>query len=140
MFSLTEKQKDDLTLYLRILADGCSDHPAYRAKRRPAVKGCIWCDAMYMARQLVNQLDESGGAAEDDNKVRSIADDLSSKGVERLKLWMRQHNIPQRSLAEKLGISQPTLSRYLKGDLKPTIDVVKKLDAATNGFMRASDW
>ena len=95
---------------------------------------------MYMARQLVNQLDESGGAAEDDNKVRSIADDLSSKGVERLKLWMRQHNIPQRSFAEKLGISQPTLSRYLRGDLKPTIDVVKKLDAATNGFMRASDW
>ena len=140
MFTLTEKQKDDLTLYLRILADGCSDHPAYRAKRRPAVKGCIWCDAMYMARQLVNQLDESGGAAEDDNKVRSIADDLSSKGVERLKLWMRQHNIPQRSLAEKLGISQPTLSRYLRGELRPTIDVVKKLEAVTNGFMRASDW
>ena len=140
MFTLTEKQKDDLTLYLRILADGCSDHPAYRAKRRPAVKGCIWCDAMYMARQLVNQLDESGGAAEDDNKVRSIADDLSSKGVERLKLWVRQHNIPQRSLAEKLGISQPTLSRYLRGELRPTIDVVKKLEAVTNGFMRASDW
>lgn len=140
MSALTEKQKDDLTLYLRILADGCSDHPAYRAKRRPAVKGCIWCDAMYMARQLVNQLDEGDDAIEDNNKVRHVADDLTSGGVDRLKLWMRQHNIPQRSLAEKLGISQPTLSRYLRGELRPTIDLVKKLEAVTNGFMRASDW
>ena len=140
MSTLTDTQKNDLTLYLRILADGCSDHPAYRAKRRPAVKGCIWCDAMYMARQLVNQLDERSDVAVDNKNVGQISDVLSAGGVERLKLWMRQHNIPQSSLAKKVGISQPTLSRYLKGDLMPTIDVVKKIETVTNGFMRASDW
>ena len=41
---------------LRILAEGCRKHPAYRA-RRPATGRCEPCIRMYEARLELNELD-----------------------------------------------------------------------------------
>ena len=41
---------------LRILAEGCRTHPAYRA-RRPASGNCEPCMRMYEARLRLNALD-----------------------------------------------------------------------------------
>ena len=40
---------EDENRALRILAEGCRRHPAYRARRRPGVHDCPVCDAMYDA-------------------------------------------------------------------------------------------
>jgi hypothetical protein len=42
---------------LRILAEGCRGHPAYRA-RRPATGRCEPCVRMYQARLALKALDE----------------------------------------------------------------------------------
>ncbi len=41
---------------LRILAEGCRTHPAYRARRR-ATGNCEPCMRMYEARLQLNELD-----------------------------------------------------------------------------------
>lgn len=46
---------------LRILAEGCRKHPAYRA-RRPATGRCEPCIRMYEARQELNALEQEDAA------------------------------------------------------------------------------
>lgn len=38
---------------LRVLAEGCRAHPAYRARRRPNVADCETCDRIWSARQAL---------------------------------------------------------------------------------------
>ena len=45
---------------LRILADGCPKHPAYRAKRK-ATGNCAPCVRMYEARLELNRLEGKAG-------------------------------------------------------------------------------
>lgn len=53
--------KSDATIKnLRILAEGCRTHPAYRA-RRPATGRCAPCVRMYKARLALNKLDGETG-------------------------------------------------------------------------------
>lgn len=46
---------------LRILAEGCRKHPAYRA-RRPATGNCEPCVRMWQARQELNALESEEAA------------------------------------------------------------------------------
>lgn len=46
---------------LRILAEGCRKHPAYRARRR-ATGNCEPCVRMYEARQELNELENEDAA------------------------------------------------------------------------------
>lgn len=46
---------------LRVLAEGCRKHPAYRA-RRPATGRCEPCIRMYEARLELNELDNEQAA------------------------------------------------------------------------------
>ena len=149
MTKLTTDQQIDLERYLRILAEGCSDHPAYRAKRRPSVKGCIWCDAMYMARQLVAAIDERQEAEQvvtftPTLELPKTAKDLRSekelRGGERLAHWLRSYNLSQSDVAERLNVSQPTLGRYLKGKSIPSAKMASKIATITDGFMSVHDW
>ena len=149
MTKLTADQQDDLERYLRILAEGCSDHPAYRAKRKPAVKGCIWCDAMYMARQLVAAIDERQEAEKvvtftPTVELSKTAEDLrfekELRGGERLAHWMRSYNLPQKEVAERLDVSQPTLGRYLRGKSTPSAKMASKIATITDGFVSVHDW
>jgi len=48
---------------LRILAEGCRKHPAYRA-RRPATGRCDPCVRMYEARMALTKLDGAIDAEE----------------------------------------------------------------------------
>ena len=44
---------------LRILAEGCRKHPAYRARRKPGVDSCPACNEMWLARQELKTLAEA---------------------------------------------------------------------------------
>ncbi|MBT5047092.1 MAG: hypothetical protein HOM58_01200 [Rhodospirillaceae bacterium] len=46
---------------LRVLAEGCRKHPAYRA-RRPATGSCEPCVRMWQARQELNALESEEAA------------------------------------------------------------------------------
>jgi len=52
---MTEKS-EAIIQNLRILADGCRKHPAYRAKRK-ATGNCDPCVRMYEARLRLNELE-----------------------------------------------------------------------------------
>ena len=63
---MTEKstEKIEATIKnLRILAEGCRTHPAYRARRR-ATGNCEPCMRMYEARLRLDELDELEGETE----------------------------------------------------------------------------
>ncbi len=48
---------------LRLLAEGCRTHPAYRARRR-ATGNCEPCMRLYEARLRLDELDELEGETE----------------------------------------------------------------------------
>ena len=57
---MTEKRIKELQnkiAFLQILAEGCRQHPAYRA-RRPATGKCEPCVSMWQARCNLNQLQD----------------------------------------------------------------------------------
>jgi hypothetical protein len=54
------EKADAIIRNLRILAEGCRKHPAYRA-RRPATGRCEPCVRMYEARLALTKLDGENG-------------------------------------------------------------------------------
>ena len=54
------EQSETIIRDLRILAEGCRTHPAYRARRK-ATGNCAPCVRMYEARLRLNKLEEETG-------------------------------------------------------------------------------
>tara|TARA_R100001460_G_scaffold48630_1_gene86710 strand:- start:493 stop:756 length:264 start_codon:yes stop_codon:yes gene_type:complete len=50
------------------------------------------------------------------------------------------HNISQSEFADKIGVSQPTLSRYVNGDTLPSVVIGARIEAATSGEVACGDW
>ena len=59
---------------------------------------------------------------------------------EKLKVYMSDNDIPQVALAKWVGISQPTLSRYIEGKTDITVMKACKIEAATGGYVAIHDW
>ena len=55
------KELQDKLALLQILAEGCRQHPAYRA-RRPATGKCAPCVTMWQARCNLSQLQDEAAA------------------------------------------------------------------------------
>ncbi|MCH1487845.1 MAG: helix-turn-helix domain-containing protein [Pseudomonadales bacterium] len=49
-------------------------------------------------------------------------------------------NISQSEFADKIGVSQPTLSRYYNGDTLPSVVIGARIEKATGGEVACSDW
>ena len=60
--------------------------------------------------------------------------------MEHLTIWMQNHGVSQSALAKQLGISQPTLSRYLKGQTIPNVKVANKIAVLTRGAIAPNLW
>lgn len=43
---------------------------------------------------------------------------------EKVRMLMREKGLNQKQLAEKSGITEPSVCRYLKGDREPRIDII----------------
>lgn len=50
-----------------------------------------------------------------------------------IKRWLSEHNINQRDMAEQLGINPATMSKIVRGERMPRIDVVERIEIATSG-------
>ena len=51
---------------------------------------------------------------------------------EKVKDLMNKQGLNQKQLAEKSGITEPSVCRYLKGDRKPRLDVIVNFAKALN--------
>ena len=49
-------------------------------------------------------------------------------------------NISQSQFADKIGVSQPTLSRYYNGDTLPSVVIGARIEKATGGEVACSEW
>jgi len=59
MFEMSVEKFDVVLLkcrLLKILATGCTKHPAYKAKQRPRTE-CLVCKKMYESRQKLKEID-----------------------------------------------------------------------------------
>ena len=54
--------------------------------------------------------------------------------------YLIHHNISQSEFADKIGVSQPTLSRYYNGDTLPSVVIGARIEAATSGEVACGDW
>lgn len=145
---------DEQIYFRQILGDGCSKHPSYRAHKRPAVRGCLKCDNMFMARRLLKEIKFTDRPEIQASTSYNLSRDLSNDGNNedvgglkknispnlRLNIWRGQKAVPQAAFASKLGVSQPTLSRILSGELKPSIATAIKIEDYTNGLVKLTDW
>ena len=49
-------------------------------------------------------------------------------------------NISQSEFADKIGVSQPTLSRYYNGDTLPSVVIGARIEKATGGEVSCGEW
>jgi len=50
-----------------------------------------------------------------------------------IKRYLSEYNINQRDMAEQLGINPATMSKIVRGERMPRIDVVERIEIATFG-------
>ena len=54
--------------------------------------------------------------------------------------YLIQNDVSQTQFSDKLGVSQPTLSRYLIGSTYPTVVSAIRIERLTNGKVKCHDW
>jgi len=54
--------------------------------------------------------------------------------------YLVDHDIYQKTFAEKIGVSQPTLSRYLVGETIPSVVTAIRIEDVTRGAVKPRDW
>jgi len=54
--------------------------------------------------------------------------------------WLPANGVSQRAFAPRINVSQPTLSRYLKGITVPNAITTAKIEEATGGEVTMADW
>ncbi len=60
--------------------------------------------------------------------------------MQKLVDYLERKNITGKEFAEKVDAHPSTISRILKGNLTPTIDLACRIKAATGGVVKLEDW
>ncbi len=59
---------------------------------------------------------------------------------QRLQRFLEVSDFSQRSFATLVGSHQSIISRIKSGQIRPGIDLASRIEAATNGEFKPSDW
>jgi transcriptional regulator with XRE-family HTH domain len=54
--------------------------------------------------------------------------------------YLTARNITATAFAEKVGVPQPTMNRYLNNNRFPKPEMIARIDAATGGKVKFNDW
>lgn len=54
--------------------------------------------------------------------------------------YLREANLTQAQFAERIGCSQATISRFVKGQSEPSLRMARRIQNATGGVVRPGDW
>ena len=73
-------------------------------------------------------------------RERFVQRNERSEKLDKLDSYIRAHNLSQRAIAERIGINQATLSRYMSGKSTPNVHIANKIAIATGGAVSPSDW
>lgn len=57
-----------------------------------------------------------------------------------LKLYLESNHLTEAAFAERLGVSQVTVNRYILDKRFPSPDMIQRIAAVTGGKVKASDW
>jgi len=57
-----------------------------------------------------------------------------------LKNWLAEPDRTQEGLAEKVGVTQPSMHRYATGERFPERDVAERIDVETGGAVGLAIW
>jgi transcriptional regulator with XRE-family HTH domain len=60
--------------------------------------------------------------------------------MEQLRTYLAQHGISQSAFAAMIDVNESTVSRYLKGPVKPSWDTALKIEQVTKGNVPLSAW
>lgn len=52
--------------------------------------------------------------------------------IKKVKEYMKNNSLTQKELADKLGVKQQTISRFLKGEINPRFDFIAKIMSVVN--------
>jgi transcriptional regulator with XRE-family HTH domain len=58
----------------------------------------------------------------------------------KLKSYLSDKNIKHSDFAEKLGVSQVTVTRYVNGKRTPSLGMARRIEDLTKRKVRISDW
>lgn len=60
--------------------------------------------------------------------------------MQALNQYLRENGIRQQVFADRCGVSQPTMSRLVRGTAQPSAELAKRIEQETNGAIRFYDW
>lgn len=58
----------------------------------------------------------------------------------KLEMYLSDKNIKHSDFAEKLGVSQVTVTRYVNGKRTPSLSMALRIEDLTKKKVRVSDW
>lgn len=58
----------------------------------------------------------------------------------KLLVYLETRGVMQQHFAKRIGVSGPTLRRYLNDLAKPSIDIAIKIEKETEGKVKVLDW
>jgi transcriptional regulator with XRE-family HTH domain len=61
-------------------------------------------------------------------------------GAKRLARWLEERRMTDRAFADRLGVSQPTVSRWASGSIVPSWQHMERIAVETGGAVRPDDW
>lgn len=54
--------------------------------------------------------------------------------------FLAAKRVSQAAFADRIDVSQPTLSRYISGASNPTVRIAERIKAASGGLVDYEDW
>ncbi len=60
--------------------------------------------------------------------------------VMKLEQYLNDNEIKHHEFAGKVGTSQASITRYVNGDRRPSIEMIEKIKRATKGKVQHADW
>jgi predicted transcriptional regulator len=58
----------------------------------------------------------------------------------KLAQYLSNKRIPQSDFANRIGVTQVAVSRYVTGLRTPSLDLILKIERATKGAVKPKDW
>lgn len=65
---------------------------------------------------------------------------MRNEAGKKLLNYMYDNKITGKAIAEKAGVSQAQISKYVHGESSPRIHIAFKIKEATNGHIKLIDW
>ncbi|WJW79982.1 helix-turn-helix transcriptional regulator [Bartonella sp. TP] len=61
-------------------------------------------------------------------------------GMNKLQHYIKTQCMSQSKLATAIGLKQSAISKYIRGERFPSRNIILKIEKATDGYVRPSDW